>query len=54
VQAARSPVPQMVARAAHDESLPVRQPWLLAIVAIAALAAVSAAVTQVVVRRRRG
>ena len=42
---------QSVARSAP---LPVHQPWVLAIGAIAALAAVSAACANVVVRRRRG
>jgi outer membrane biosynthesis protein TonB len=40
--------------AARSAPLGVRQPWLLAIVAIAALAVVSAACANTVVRRRRG
>jgi hypothetical protein len=43
-----------VQRAASTAPLPVRQPWLLAIAAIAALAAVCAAGAKVAVRRRRG
>ena len=51
--AAEHPAADAVQRTAGETALPVGQPWLLAIFAIVALAAVSAASAQVVVRRKR-